>query len=262
MFTRSSSARGISAVLFGIMTDISKKTILLVDDEVIIAMSEARMLEKHGYAVLIAHSGELAIKTASSNTSIDLILMDIDLGKGMDGTRAAEEILKTRDIPVLFLSSHTEPAVVEKTERITSYGYVVKNSGETVLLASIRMAFKLDRAHREVKKHEQRFSDLATFLPETIFETDMQGRITFVNQISLERFGYSMDDLDRGLSFLDMIVPEDHLRVLENVDRLRNGEHIGLNEYTLRKKTAPRSRPWSTRTPFSGMENRSGSAGS
>ena len=61
----------------------------------------------------------------------------------MDGTQAAREILKEKDIPVVFLSSHTEPEIVEKTEKITSYGYVVKNTGIVVLDASIKMALKL-----------------------------------------------------------------------------------------------------------------------
>jgi len=46
--------------------------------------------------------------------------MDIDLGPGWDGTETAERILAFRDPPVLFLFSHTDPGIVEKTERITS----------------------------------------------------------------------------------------------------------------------------------------------
>jgi PAS domain S-box-containing protein len=72
--------------------------------------------------------------------------MDIDLGSGMDGTEAAQAILSDREIPVVFLSSHTEPEVVDRTEKITSYGYIVKTSGETVLIASIKMAFRLFEA--------------------------------------------------------------------------------------------------------------------
>ncbi|HEY1406640.1 MAG TPA: PAS domain S-box protein, partial [Spirochaetota bacterium] len=79
--------------------------------------------------------------------SIELILMDIDLGRGMDGPQAAALILAQRDIPIVFLSSHIEPEIVQKTEKITSYGYVVKNSGDTVLLTSIKMAFRLHDAH-------------------------------------------------------------------------------------------------------------------
>ncbi|MBN2509186.1 MAG: PAS domain S-box protein, partial [Spirochaetales bacterium] len=65
------------------------------------------------------------------------------------------EILRIKDIPVVFLSSHTEPAIVEKTEKITSYGYVVKNSGIVVLDASIKMAFKLYEAKILQKQREE-----------------------------------------------------------------------------------------------------------
>ncbi len=207
-----------------------------MEDEPITALAGSRLLERHDYTVIAANSGEQAVQAAAAGGPMDLVLMDIDLGPGMDGTRAAEEILKTRDVPVLFLSSHTEPDIVAKTERITSYGYVVKNSGDTVLLASIKMAFRLHRAHLELRRHEERFSDLARSLPETVFETDMQGRITFVNEISLERFGYTMDDVEQGLTFLDMVVPEDHRRIMENVGRVSRGEDMGINEYRVRRK--------------------------
>ncbi len=125
--------------------------ILLVEDEALIAMLEKDELEQYGYQVIHVSSGIDAVKTAlDKKMSFDLILMDIDLGKGIDGPHAAEEILKEKNIPVVFLSSHTDPAIVEKTEKITSYGYVVKNSGITVLDASIKMALKLFQANNAI----------------------------------------------------------------------------------------------------------------
>ncbi len=135
------------------MSPISGKNILLVEDEALIALEQARVLKKHGYAVQTVHSGDEAVALVRSGQgNIDLILMDVDLGKGMDGTEAAEIILKEQDIPVVFLSSHTEPEIVEKAERINAYGYVVKNTGETVLLVSIRLAFRLHAAHRHIQE--------------------------------------------------------------------------------------------------------------
>ncbi len=132
-----------------------QKTILLVEDEAIIAMTEKKILEKYGYQVLVAGTGEEAIAVFEKTPGIDLILIDINLGAGMDGTEAAAIILQNHDLPVVFLSSHMEPEVVEKTEKITSYGYVVKNSSGTVLDASIKMAFKLFAAKvSETKKEE------------------------------------------------------------------------------------------------------------
>ena len=118
-----------------------KRTILLVEDERIIALSETVMLEHHGYRVVTCATGEQAVELAINDPEIDLVLMDINLGPGIDGTQAAEMILAERELPVVFLSSHTESEVVEKTETITSYGYIVKNTGETVLTASVKMAF-------------------------------------------------------------------------------------------------------------------------
>ncbi len=138
----------------------NKKTILLVEDEAIIAIVEKKTLEKFGYNVIIANSGETGISLCREKKDIDLVLMDINLGSGMDGTEAAEIILKERSLPVVFLSSHTEPEIVEKTEKITSYGYVVKNSGNTVLDASIKMAFKLFDVNNQKGESEQRYFSL------------------------------------------------------------------------------------------------------
>ena len=60
-----------------------------VDAEAIIALSEAQMLERYGYAVVTVHSGQAAIEATDADAGISLVLMDIDLGRGMDGTEAA-----------------------------------------------------------------------------------------------------------------------------------------------------------------------------
>jgi two-component sensor histidine kinase/PAS domain-containing protein len=142
------------------MSTQDKKTILLVEDEAIIALAQKTLLERQGYTVLLARSGEEAVTLADSGRELHLILMDINLGAGMDGTQAAEIILSRHEIPLAFLSSHTEREVVDKTEGITSYGYIVKNSGETVLLASIKMAFRLFEARAELRDREEHYRSL------------------------------------------------------------------------------------------------------
>lgn len=149
---------------------ITPKTILLVEDESIIALAEAMTLKKCGYIVITAATGEKAVEIVAENSDISLVLMDINLGAGIDGTEAAQLILKKRDIPILFLSSHTEREVVEKTENITSYGYIVKNSGETVLLTSIKMAYKLHEAAVRITAHKSELAIVNEKLQSTIKE--------------------------------------------------------------------------------------------
>ncbi|MBN1939698.1 MAG: response regulator [Candidatus Aminicenantes bacterium] len=165
------------------------RTLLLVEDEVIVARIEARQLTDRGYKVVVVHSGEEALEIVRDQAGeIDLILMDIDLGPGLDGTETAREILKRHDIPIIFLSSHTEKEYVDKTKEIGSYGYVIKDSGITVLQASVDMAFRLHQAHRETRKAEERLraAELFNF---TLFQynpiqtviVDREGRVVKSN---------------------------------------------------------------------------------
>jgi len=141
------------------------KQILLVEDEALIALAEKKQLERFGYSVATAFSGAAALATLNSNPSIDLVLMDLDLGDGLDGPETAliiqEQIKK---LPIIFLSSHTEPEIINKTDSLSSYGYVVKNSAITVLDASIKMAFRLfDETSKRLetqKRYEQLFDNL------------------------------------------------------------------------------------------------------
>lgn len=130
------------------------KSILLVEDQLVLALTTKLILENNSYRVTTVHTGEEAVKVIDSIPGIDLILMDINLGDGMDGTEAAKIILSRHDIPLIFLSSHTDRKVVEKTEGITSYGYIVKDSGETVLNAAIKMGFRLHEAKQKIKDTE------------------------------------------------------------------------------------------------------------
>ena len=126
--------------------------ILLVEDEYLIAMVEKNALKNYGYEVTHVPSGDKAIEVVKTEV-FDLILMDINLENELDGIETAQIILDDLDIPIIFVSSHTEKEVVERTERVTSYGYVVKSSTITVLDASIKMAMKLFKAKKEVEKY-------------------------------------------------------------------------------------------------------------
>jgi len=179
-----------------------RRTILLVDDEPIIALSEKMQLQKIGYTVITVFSGDNALYEGLNNPEIDLILMDIDLGNPVDGTEIAASILNQRDIPIVFLSSHTEPEIVQKTENITSYGYVVKNSGITVLDASIKMAFKLYNANKSIllreeilNESEEKYRRLFNVGRDAIFLVDAETTSFIdVNAAALNLYGYTREE--------------------------------------------------------------------
>ncbi len=176
------------------MISSGKKTILLVEDEAIIAWGRQTALEKCGYTVITTGTGEKAVELFKNPNSIDLILMDIDLGLGIDGTEAAKTILLERNIPVVLLSSHNEPEIVEKTETITSYGYVMKNSGITILDASIKMAFKLFEAQKKLEDEKEYLRTTLNSIGDAVISTDTEGNVTRMNPVAEELTGWKIQD--------------------------------------------------------------------
>ena len=130
------------------------RRLLLVEDDEATALLEKRILEKQNYGVTWAATGEQALDFC--NNEFDLVLMDIDLGPGMKGTEAARIILQTYDVPVAFLSSHTDRETVELTSGITSYGYILKTAGPVVLLASIEMVFRLILSQKQEREQRRK----------------------------------------------------------------------------------------------------------
>ncbi|HEX2869012.1 MAG TPA: PAS domain S-box protein [Ignavibacteriales bacterium] len=209
------------------------KTLLLVEDEAIIALTEKRWLINEGFRVIHVTSGEEAIKTVQTGSEkIDLILMDIDLGHGcMDGTQAAREILKTQDIPLLFLSSHTEKEIVDKTEQITSYGYVVKGSTDTVLLASIKMAFKLYKANQEIKAREEALKEREFWLNASqkvakigSYRADFQADIWSSSSVLSEIFGIDEQYTRSVAGWLNLVHPEDRDMMNDYLHKVFEGQ--------------------------------------
>lgn len=179
-----------------------RSKILLVEDQAIIALAESRMIESHGFDVEIAHNGERALEIVEEDPELSLILMDIDLGAGIDGTETARKIIENHDLPIAFLSSHTEPEVVLKTEGITSYGYIVKDSGETVLITSIKMALRLFEARMNEKKSRaalQHSHDLMSYIIEhnrsAIAVHDRDLNYIYVSQPYLDQYNVKKRDV-------------------------------------------------------------------
>ncbi len=92
------------------------------------------------------------------------------------------------------------------------------------------------RAEEALRRSEERFRDLARLLPETVFEADLSGRITFVNDISLVRFGYTRGEFEQGVSVFDVISAEDHGRLRDNIEKVLQGRDMGLREYSALRK--------------------------
>jgi PAS domain S-box-containing protein len=89
---------------------------------------------------------------------------------------------------------------------------------------------------KSVEASRRRFKELAELLPDSVFETDLEGNLTFVNEWAYRQFGYNKDDFNRGLNIFQMIVPEERDTVRKRTREILIGTSQGLAEYTALKK--------------------------
>jgi len=205
------------------MNNNEHKTILLVEDDLLLAMVEGLTIEKFGYKVIKANTGEKAVELAEISPEIDLILMDINLGAGIDGTQAAREILAKRHIPIVFLTSHMGKEYVDKVKEITRYGYVIKNSTSFVLQSSIEMAFELFEANRDIKiksqtldLNKERFSTYFNIAAVMLCSLDVNGSVTSINHKGCEILSLAEGEII-GKNWFDNFLPKNIISEVKGV---------------------------------------------
>lgn len=195
------------------------KKILLVEDDPATSLLQTKQLESLGYNVHAISNGEEAVTYIQKNRkSTDIILMDMELGNGMDGTQTAKKILTNIDIPIIFLTGHADPELLEKAKTITSYGYIIKGSGLHVIDTCIKMASNLYLAKKNTSENEIKFRSLFENSRDAI-GVSVDGVYTFINPACLRMFGYEKQKDLIGKSILNLIAPEKKKSILDFIKK-------------------------------------------
>ncbi|QWR77262.1 response regulator [Candidatus Magnetomonas plexicatena] len=163
--------------------------VVVVEDEIIVARDIEMKLKKLGYNVLdIAASGEEAIQKAGDLLP-DLMLMDITLEGDMDGIEAAGQIDALYNIPIVYLTAHTDLDTLSRARTTEPYGYIIKPFAIRDLLVTISMALY---KHRMEARNKVINTILKVFLkPITLKEKLEQslGLITSIPRLFLQTKG-------------------------------------------------------------------------
>lgn len=120
------------------------ETILVVEDEGLIALHLIELLENAGYRIVDpAYSGEMALRMLEKSPQPDLILMDIGLAGSLDGIETAQKIRKQFSIPLIFVTAYTSEKTLKRMQEVSPDGIIIKPFDPEDLLALLWKA--LDR---------------------------------------------------------------------------------------------------------------------
>ena len=134
--------------------------ILIVEDEPIVALDEKKQVESFGYRVLdIVTTGEEAIATIE-DVQPELILMDINLEGSIDGIDVAGIIRDRFDIPVVFITAHSEIDTLQRAKITEPFAYLIKPYREKDLKVAIEIAFYKSNVERQLRQYRDHLEEL------------------------------------------------------------------------------------------------------
>lgn len=133
-----------------------KKHVIIVEDETIIALDIKQCLERFGYIVDEVTDNATDALFLIKKYLPNIVLMDIKLQGEFDGTQIVEQIQNEYNIPVVYLTSHTDSQTLQKVQKTKPYGYVIKPFDENQLYSTLLIA--LSRFEAE----EKNFSSVDT----------------------------------------------------------------------------------------------------
>ncbi len=207
-------------------------TILISDDIQANLMILEDLLTGHGYKIIKAENGEVAVNMAIANIP-DLILLDIIMPVS-DGFEACKQIKKnitTQDIPIIFITGKDQTDDIVKGFELGAVDYITKPFRTAELLARVQTHLELKaardyirrqniklhdllnskkRAQRDLIENERKYSGLITGLNDAVFRiTYPEGNFEYISPAAKIVFGYSKNNFYRENNFLRKIIHPD-----------------------------------------------------
>lgn len=211
--------------------------ILVIEDDAIEAMDIKRTLESFGYSVpYVASRGE-EVSEKAIEIMPDLVLMDIILKGKENGIDAASKI-KDLNIPLIYLTAHSEASTVEKAKITEPYGYLIKPFDVLELKFAIELALYKHQQETLLKESEARYQNVINYMKRGVA---VYGAVDHGNDFVFKDFNRAGEHID-GVKKEDIIgkritavFPEvgnfGLLNVLRRVYETGVPEHFPISQY-------------------------------
>jgi CheY-like chemotaxis protein len=198
----------------------TKATVLVVEDDVLVAETISEQLQALGYTV-VGHTamGEDAVSLAR-DLKPDLTLMDIQLAGRLDGIEAAALVRSLR-IPVVYLTASSDTSTLERAKLTEPFGFITKPFEDRDLKVAIEMALYKHQMEQERDRLTEQLRDalanvktLVGLLPICAYCKKIKDNAGYWSQVE----AYIMKNSDA--SFSHGMCPECFERVKKEIDSI------------------------------------------
>lgn len=214
----------------------TQANIVIVEDEPIVAMDIKRCLKQLGYQVAgVAANSEDAVQQIVDNRP-DLVLMDIRLKGDIDGIETAWRIRQRVNVPIVYLTAHSDPETLERAKFTEPYGYILKPYEDRDLHTTIEMAIHRFHKVTEIVDNERSLQMILRSIGDAVIATDSYGYVTYMNAVAEVVTGLRRSDAV-GRKMCDMLAFNDEggriaaNHVIEQVLRDGTVASLGRNNF-------------------------------
>jgi DNA-binding NarL/FixJ family response regulator len=113
--------------------------ILIVEDDLIIAAHISTVIKTHGYNVVESLTKGESVLDFIKHNSVDVLLMDIQLGGDLDGIETAELVQETHRTPIIFLTANGDQPTFDRAKKTFPYAFMSKPFKEEELLRTLEL---------------------------------------------------------------------------------------------------------------------------
>ena len=238
----------------------SKGRILIVDDDINTRRSLTLIFNNLGFFIDTVDTGIEALEAVKTE-AYDLIILDVRL-PDIDGISLLKSLKEIdAQISVLIITAYASTTSAINALNQGAAAYIMKPLDIDELIIKVNDILEKKRlilenkqlfeiALQEIEKQQQKekelqenikkYEELANLLPQTIYECDVTGRLTYTNHDSYKIFGYTKYDFNNNMDVVKLISPEDRDRATQNLKGVLEGKKTYGNEYIAIRKDGSR----------------------
>lgn len=213
-----------------------KKSILIVEDEKIVALDLRSIFQRAGYAVLPDVATSAKAITVALEKKPDVILMDITLHDGSDGIQAAQVIRQSLDIPIIFITANSDIHTLERAKATNPYGYILKPFDEHDVRTTVEIALYKHQSEQKLKDQERWLQTTLRSIGDAVIATDEKGNVKFMNSVAEQLTGWAEHDAigKKLMDVLTIVHEENEKQFIDALsDILKEKKSAGTTNYAI-----------------------------